>query len=555
MAAAGIVSAAVPTNIRQLRPPILKYKPSMWGDTFATFSLDHQLQEKYSKEIETLKKEVKSMLMAATSTQLMVLIDKLERLGLSYHFEAEIEDKLKQVYDLEEEVADHDLFTTALRFRLLRQHQYHVSCDVFDKFVSKDGKWDLEISLSRDDIEGVLSLYEAAHVRIRDEKVLDEAAAFTIHRLKHVLPQLESAIKEKVELALQHPIHKSLPLLNFRSYINIYEGEGLTNESVVKLSKFNFNFLQNIYRKELAELTSWWNKYELKSKLPYARDRLVECYIWGAALRYEPQFAYLRAIVAKTMQLVSIMDDTYDNYGTLEEDDLLTDILEKWNLDEIDVLPDFMKIVYRFIMSVYEDFEREAEQQGKSFAAPYYSESLKELSRAYNKEQKWIMERKMPPFEEYMTNSVFTSCIYPMFIAFVPGMKSVTEKEVQWLLSEPKIVISTAKMGRTLEDLGSHERENRDGEMETVVDCYMKDKGVSKQRTIYEFEQLVENGWKDVTAEWAKENSVCKEMVEHLLNYGRIAEITYNNKEDGYTEPEKYLGPLAAALLLNPLVI
>lgn len=63
----------------------------------------------------------------------------------------------------------------------------------------------------------------------------------------------------------------------------------------------------------------------------------------------------------------------------------------------------------------------------------------------------------MPGYEEYMRNSVITSCMYVMFTSLVPGMKSVNEETVQWLLSEPKIVISTAKMGRTLEDLGSHE--------------------------------------------------------------------------------------------------
>ncbi|XP_057766248.1 gamma-cadinene synthase-like isoform X2 [Salvia miltiorrhiza] len=549
MAAANMVTA-ISSNVRHIRPPIVTYKPNMWGHIFSTFSYDHQVQEKYSKEMEALKKEIRSMLMAAKSTKLMVLIDQIERLGLSYHFEIEIEEKLKQVYDAAD---DCDLFTTALRFRLLRQHQYHVSCTVFDKFVEKDCKWIGD--RLRSDVEGILSLYEAAHVRIRDEKILDEALEFTVVELNHMLPTLESPTKEKVQQALKHSIHRSLPLLNIRFYISVYERDGTTNGLLLKLAKLNFNFLQNIYRKELAEIMRWWDKFDLKNKLPYARDRMVECYLWGNAFRYEPQYSYLRVVVAKNMQLATIMDDTYDNYGTLEEDDLFTDMLERWNLDEIDVLPEFMKVVYRFIMSVYEDYVGEAERQGKSFAVPYYRETVKQLSRAYNKEQKWIMERQMPPYEEYMTNSVITSCMYVMFTALVPGMKSVNEEAVQWLLSEPKIVISIAKMGRTLDDLGSHERENREGKLPTVVDCYMKDKGVSKQETISEFVEIVENEWKDITAEWAKGSSFPKELVEQLLNYGRIAEITYNNKQDCYTDPEKYLGPLIAALYTDPLLI
>lgn len=65
--------------------------------------------------------------MASTSTKLMRLIDNLDRLGLSYHFETEIEQKFKQVYASLEEDLNYDLFTTALRFRLLRHHRYHVS--------------------------------------------------------------------------------------------------------------------------------------------------------------------------------------------------------------------------------------------------------------------------------------------------------------------------------------------------------------------------------------------------------------------------------------------
>ena len=77
--------------------------------------------------MEVLKKEIRSILMGAESARLMILIDKIERLGLAYHFDKEIEEKLKQAYDSAGE-NDDDLFTTALRFRLLRQHQYHVSC-------------------------------------------------------------------------------------------------------------------------------------------------------------------------------------------------------------------------------------------------------------------------------------------------------------------------------------------------------------------------------------------------------------------------------------------
>lgn len=45
-------------------------------------------------------------------------------------------------------------------------------------------------------------------------------------------------------------------------------------------------------------------------------------------------------------------------------------------MDEIDELPDYMKIVYRFIMSVYKDYELEAAKQEKSFAVPYFKQTV-----------------------------------------------------------------------------------------------------------------------------------------------------------------------------------
>lgn len=53
--------------------------------------------------------------------------------------------------------------------------------------------------------------------------------------------------------------------------------------------------------------------------MAFARDRVVECYLWGTAFRFEPQYTWLRLEVAKSVLLVTIIDDTYDNYATLEE--------------------------------------------------------------------------------------------------------------------------------------------------------------------------------------------------------------------------------------------
>ena len=64
--------------------------------------------------------------------QKLNLIDVLQRLGVSYHFENEIEKILQQLHrtllDHDDQENDDDLYTVALQFRLLRQQGYYISC-------------------------------------------------------------------------------------------------------------------------------------------------------------------------------------------------------------------------------------------------------------------------------------------------------------------------------------------------------------------------------------------------------------------------------------------
>ncbi|PIN23179.1 (+)-gamma-cadinene synthase [Handroanthus impetiginosus] len=541
------------TSIEDLRQAKATFDPSLWGDTFSSFSLDDKVQETYADAIDELKKEAKKMLMAAKSSKLLILIDTIERLGLAYHFEKEIQEKLQEIYDeFHANNYEEDLFTIALGFRLLRQHRYHVSSGVFEKFTNKDKKFEETLI---DNVEGLLNLYEAAHIRIHGEDILEEAVTFTTHHLTRVLPQLESPIKDKVKRALEHPTHRAIPIIELRLYISIYEKDEPRDEVLLKMAKLNFNYLQNLYKDELSQLSRWWNKFDLKSKLPYARNRLIESFLWGISFHFEPQYSQVRMAVAKSVNLVTIIDDTYDNYATLEEAQLFSEILERWNMDQTERFPDWMKIAYQFVMSTYEDYEHDATKQEKPFAIPYFKEAVKQIALAYNKELKWIVKRELPSFEEYYANSVITSCLFVLFTAHFPGMKSVTKETIDWLLSEPKIVITAAKIGRYYNDLASNERENMGGKQLTVMDCYMKEHGVSKQEACSKFAELIEEGWKDLNTEWiTKTHSIPEHILVQLLNYVREARATYNNGEDRVTNPQ-VLVPCIHALFVEPIVV
>ena len=65
-------------------------------------------------------------------------------------------------------------------------------------------------------------------------------------------------------------------------------------------------------------------------KLPFFRDRWLECYLFSLSTTYEPQYGYGREVLNKVNQMITVLDDMYDVYGTVEELELLTDAIDRF---------------------------------------------------------------------------------------------------------------------------------------------------------------------------------------------------------------------------------
>ncbi|KAH1121024.1 hypothetical protein J1N35_004184 [Gossypium stocksii] len=141
-------------------------------------------------------KEVRRMLVMPmdTSIQKLPLIDAVQRLGVNYHFEKEIEDASEAIYHDNNE-ADNDLHTT-LRFRLLREHGFDVPCaKAFYKFKDEEGNFKSSLT---NDVQGLLELYEASYMRMHGEDILDEATSFTTTHITLAAVTLDNPLSERL---------------------------------------------------------------------------------------------------------------------------------------------------------------------------------------------------------------------------------------------------------------------------------------------------------------------------------------------------------------------
>ncbi|CAN6226624.1 unnamed protein product [Urochloa humidicola] len=204
------------------------FEPSLWGDFFVTYtSPPLQRSEEWMRERrDRLKREVSQMFKAGKAMSMadtVKLVDTLERLGIDNHFAKEIDEALYRLHDEEPDFGNSDdLLVVALWFRLLRQHGFWVSTDVFDKFKDDSGSFNITLS---NDPRGLLSLYNAAHMAVPGEMVLDNAISFTRCHLEAAKGKLRSLLKEQVFRALEIPLPRVMWQVEAMHYISEYEKE------------------------------------------------------------------------------------------------------------------------------------------------------------------------------------------------------------------------------------------------------------------------------------------------------------------------------------------
>ena len=105
------------------------------------------------------------------------------------------------------------------------------------------------------DTWGLLSLYEASYLGGEgDEDILKEAMQFTKLHLGRSLPQLSPEEGLHVARALRLPRHLRMARMKARDYIHEYETCSDHMSALLTLAKLDFDMLQSLLQKELAEI-------------------------------------------------------------------------------------------------------------------------------------------------------------------------------------------------------------------------------------------------------------------------------------------------------------
>ncbi|KAI3852795.1 hypothetical protein MKX03_028629 [Papaver bracteatum] len=541
------------------------YHPNIWDYEFVQSLTSDYKSEICTNRAEKLLEYVRGMFDGANGLPYSLkLIDTIQRLGLDYHFHDEIKNALDKIYinSKNYHVSPNNQTIEALKFRLLRQHGYEISQDALKSFVK-------EINQKKGnakDLDGLLSLYEASFYAYQGDEILNEARQVTTKHLKNFLKEKNDIIssmsiflEEEISHSLDLPLLCRVPRMEVRRYINMYEMKQDMNPTLLELAKLDFNMVQAAYHEDLKYACRWWKDLGLDESLGFARNRLVECFHWSIGLNSEPKSGNVRRQITKIAYLITVIDDVYDVYGSLNELKLFTEAVERWDINTVDNLPHYMKICFFALYNTVNEMGYENLRNNINLdVIPYLKKSWDDICKAFFVEATWYYSGYIPTFKEY-TDNAWISVSGPLLSIHAYcqlGDQENTKEAFEYMNKNQSDLIHWSSMiFRLANDLATSKNELERGDAATSVQCYMHETGVSESVAREHMQHLISASWEKINTSLSCSQGVfSSSFINTVQNVARMGQYTYQFG-DGHGIPNREAKDRIMSIIVKPIPV
>ncbi|XP_059660704.1 (E,E)-geranyllinalool synthase-like [Cornus florida] len=426
----------------------------------------------------------------------LCMVNQIQRLGLSEHFNEEIDNTLSEVYRMYKKqeslmtkvkLAPAKIYKDALAFRLLRMQGYNVTPWTFCWFLLHEDfvahlEENFEVFTS-----AMYNVYRATDLMFSGEYELEEARSFSRKLLEKsmstlgnindnlfMLPNFQKLIEHELTVPwiarLNHLDHRKwIEFNNVHSLcigkVSFYRLSCLQNDKLMQLAVENYEFRQSIYRNELEELKRWSKEWGL-SEMGFGREKTTYCYFAIAASSSFPHNSPVRMVVAKSAILITVADDFYDMEGSLNELQQLTNAVLRWDGKG---LSGHGKIIFHALDNFVRDIAaKQLHRQGFDI-----KNDLQDLWRetfvSWQIESTWSKSGYIPSIDEYLETGMISIATHTMVLLascfMSPSLPHKLLKPAQYEPVTKLLMVAS----RLLNDIQSYQREQADGKMNIVL--------------------------------------------------------------------------------------
>ncbi|KAE8077883.1 hypothetical protein FH972_016401 [Carpinus fangiana] len=533
------------------------YKPNIWKYDYLQSLTSIYDGLEYKRRAEKLIEVVRSEFAEAFGLQAKLeLIANVKKLGLAIYFDVEIKEALDSIASIKEKnpSQEQDLYAIALCFRLLRQHDYDVSQDMFSGFM--DEQTGTFRKSTHENIKGMLELLEASYLALEGENILDEARHLSTAILKENTCNLDGNLAKQVAHALELPSQRRVQWFDVTWHINVYEKDDHMNPILLEFAKLNFNIIQATLQKDLRELSRWWRNLGVTENLNFARDRLVETFMCSVGFAFQPQNKCFRKWLTKVLNLIAIIDDVYDVYGTLEELNHFTTAVNRWDVTETQELPECMKICFLALYNTTNELDNEIQKK------KYWNQLLPHLKKVWTDfctalfvEAKWYNMGYTPSLQEYLSNAWISSSGSVMLVHALFCIEHEVEEEFEnFLKKNQDLVYNISIIIRLCNDLGTSKAEIERGDASSSILCYMREANVSEEIARNHIKGMINKTWKKINGQCFTQLPMLQSFMNIAVNVARVAHWLYQDG-DGFGVQDRETRTNILSLLVEPLTL
>uniref|UniRef100_A0A1W7HBY1 Terpene synthase n=1 Tax=Scoparia dulcis TaxID=107240 RepID=A0A1W7HBY1_SCODU len=527
------------------------YKPNIWNYERLQALRNEYEGAMYRREAEMLKAEVLSVFRAVEDPlHKLELIDQMNKLSLSHLFKEEIREAILKIVSIEgiASAMNESLYSCSLYFRILRQYGFDVSPDMFLNFI--DGEESLAAN-TNSDAKPMLELYEASHFAKEGEGLLDRAKAVAYKNLKHFL----SNNRGSNIYAPNCPLNQSVGWYNAKVHINGHDMIINRRSSMPRLARLSFNMVQAQHQKDLKEILGWWRNLGVCESLSFTRDRVVESFLWAVGVAYEPEYGSLRKWLTKAILLVLIIDDMYDIYASLEESEIFTKAVERWDPTEIEQLPEPIQKCFWILHDTARNIDLEVQsEKGWKSVLPYIRNYWTDFCKALLLEARWHHTGYFPTLKEYLDNGWVSSCGPVLALHALIGIGQERNETLDILDTKQEIVHYSSMIIRLCNDLGTSKAELERGDAPSSVLCYMREASATEDEARQYIRDLITSCWNKLNEFFINSSHVQQPIIRYIINTGRVASFIYQDG-DGFGVQDKGTREQVLSCLIEPLPI
>ncbi|KAG9157608.1 hypothetical protein Leryth_027288 [Lithospermum erythrorhizon] len=178
--------------------------------------------------------------------------------------------------------------------------------------------------------------------------------------------------------------------------------------------------------------------------------------------------------LTKIIVFIDMIDDVYDVYGTLDELELFTDAILRWDVNAVENFPHYLKLCFLVTYNGINEVAYDALKEHGIDTIQYLKKVWGDLCKAYLQEAKWYFSGYKPTLKEYINNG-WVSITTPIVLlhAYIGTANPINREELEGIANYHKILQIGGTLFRYADDLGtSSVMRFSAGDVPKAIQCY-----------------------------------------------------------------------------------